>query len=468
MRVGVIGAGIAGLATTKTLRSVGHAVVTFDRVPDVGGVWSSTRRYPGLHTQNTRRTYGFSDYAPPRSWPEYPPAEQWQGYLRGYADKFGLASSLRLGVAVELAKPTASGWDLTLAIGDHVEVDHVVIANGVFSEPRIPPWDGRDAHATAGGIVKAPSQHLSLDDARGRHVVVVGYGKSACDVAVSLSAVAASVTIVARRLFFKGTKKILGKENEDLAMTRASEFAFAHPRLAGPVFALLRRETIRLQALEELGLIPPGPYQHIAQSGVCMETDGFQHCVRTGAIKVRRDTSVQSLHGDDGPRAELDDGSLIPADLVVAATGFVQAVPFLDAAVRVQNDDGEFELFRRILPHDAPHLTFCGYNTSMISAINAEVGAVWTAAYLAGALDLPSLEQRQAEVRTDLERMSAQTRGRHAHGTSVVPFSIANIDAMIRDLGTPLAQATKAAQWVRRVRPEDYADLLTAVLKSIA
>ena len=151
MRVGVIGAGISGLATTKALRSAGQEVVTFDRAPDIGGVWSSTRRYPGLHTQNTRFTYGFSDHIPPASWPEYPPAEQWHSHLQGYVDKFGLAPSLRLGVAVELAKQTNSGWDLALATGEHTEVDHLVVANGVFSEPNLPTWAGAAAHQAAGG-----------------------------------------------------------------------------------------------------------------------------------------------------------------------------------------------------------------------------------------------------------------------------------------------------------------------------
>ena len=48
MRVGVIGAGVAGLSTAKVLLAAGHEVVVFDRTPDVGGVWSRTRRYPGI------------------------------------------------------------------------------------------------------------------------------------------------------------------------------------------------------------------------------------------------------------------------------------------------------------------------------------------------------------------------------------------------------------------------------------
>ena len=61
MRVGIIGAGVAGLATAKVLKQAGHEVVVYDKAPDVGGVWSRTRRYPGLTTQSPKAQYSLSD-----------------------------------------------------------------------------------------------------------------------------------------------------------------------------------------------------------------------------------------------------------------------------------------------------------------------------------------------------------------------------------------------------------------------
>ena len=62
MRIAIVGAGFAGLASAKVLRELGHDVTVHDRTPDVGGVWSRTRRYPGLKTQNNKQTYRFSDH----------------------------------------------------------------------------------------------------------------------------------------------------------------------------------------------------------------------------------------------------------------------------------------------------------------------------------------------------------------------------------------------------------------------
>ena len=81
MKIAVVGAGFAGLASAKVLTEFGHQVVVFDKAPDVGGVWSATRRYTGLRTQNNKGSYSFSDLPMPKHYPEWPTGEQVQAYL---------------------------------------------------------------------------------------------------------------------------------------------------------------------------------------------------------------------------------------------------------------------------------------------------------------------------------------------------------------------------------------------------
>src|SRR4029077_14923794 len=90
MRVGIVGAGVAGLATAKVLKQAGHEIVVYDKAPDVGGGWSRTRRYPGLTTQSPKAQYSLSDYPMPREYPQWPSGAQVQAYLAGYASHFGL------------------------------------------------------------------------------------------------------------------------------------------------------------------------------------------------------------------------------------------------------------------------------------------------------------------------------------------------------------------------------------------
>src|SRR5580658_3662229 len=113
MRIAIIGAGVAGLATAKVLTQAGHQVEVFDKTPDVGGVWSRTRRYPGLTTQSPAAQYSLSDFPMPKDFPEWPTGEQVQAYLAAYAANFGLDPVLRLNTEVTSARQTPDGgWTI--------------------------------------------------------------------------------------------------------------------------------------------------------------------------------------------------------------------------------------------------------------------------------------------------------------------------------------------------------------------
>ena len=185
------GRGVAGLTTAKVLTEAGHEVEVLDKAPDVGGVWSRTRRYPGLTTQSPKAQYSFSDHPMPKAFPEWPSGAQVQEYLASYAAAKGLEPSLRLSTTVTSATPRADGgWHLETTAGP-ADYDRLVVANGVFCEPSMPDYDGADDFRAAGGRLLAGTELHDADQARGKHVLVVGYGKSACDVTVPISEVAA-------------------------------------------------------------------------------------------------------------------------------------------------------------------------------------------------------------------------------------------------------------------------------------
>jgi dimethylaniline monooxygenase (N-oxide forming) len=216
MRVAIVGAGFSGLVTAKTLVEFGHDVAVFEMAPDIGGVWSATRRYPGLETQNNKDTYRFSDVDWPRHVPEWPtsrqvlqnwmvpnldgplknPSRQVQQYLEQYTSKFGFEERIRLGTEVLAAtRRPSGGWMISFrttvdAVGAAVEevvpireetFDHLVVCNGLFCDSFVPSYAGLEEHASVGGRVCHTNELRNLDDVAGRDVVVVGYGKSACD-----------------------------------------------------------------------------------------------------------------------------------------------------------------------------------------------------------------------------------------------------------------------------------------------
>ncbi|TQK71873.1 NAD(P)/FAD-dependent oxidoreductase [Nocardioides sp. SLBN-35] len=489
MRIAIVGAGFAGLASAKVLRQLGHDVTVHDKAPDVGGVWSRTRRYPGLRTQNNKQTYHFSDHPMPRRFPQWLEGAQVQEYLEEYVARFGLAPFLRLGTGVEQAVPAAGGgWDVTTtgAEAGTEHYDHLVVANGIFCEPAIPDFEGVAELTAAGGRLIATSELAGLEEVRDRHVLMVGYGKSSCDVAVEVSRVAASTTVVARSLLWKVPRRIKGVLNyKYLLLTRLGEGLFPYQRLTGVERALHARGSALPDAmlgsvekvvtaqlgLPGLGLVPDAPFASIAKASVSLATEGFYEGVAAGTIAVRRDTVVARFLEKDGlPHAELSDGSVVRADVVVCGTGFRQEVPFLpeDVQHRLLDERGNFALYRQILPVDVPDLTFAGYNSSFFSPLSAEMSAVWIASYLAGHHTVPAPETMRAVVRDRVAWMEDRTDGHSARGTNVVPFSMHNIDEVLGEVGLDVGRATKAVQWLLPVRPSSYRKVAQRLARRVA
>jgi dimethylaniline monooxygenase (N-oxide forming) len=403
-----------------------------------------------------------------------------QSYLAAYAERFGLAPRLRLGTEVVAAEldETEQTWtletaDVTTGTPRTDTFDHLVVANGVYCEPLVPAFTGAEEHAEGGGRILHTSRLRDLDEARGRHVLVVGYGKSACDVAEAVSDVAASTTVVARQLLWKVPRRVAGVLNyKYLVLTRLGEALFGHPQPRGAerllhlrrfplgprMLGALRAVAVRQDRLADLGLVPDGPFERIARSTASMTTDGFFAKVRRGEIAVHRDAEVTRLVADNQPLAELTDGARVPADLVLCGTGFRQRVSFLGEEVqgRITDRRGNFELYRHVLPVDVPHLTFAGYNSSFFSPLSAEIAALWTASLLRGDLRLPSADEMRAQIGARLRWMEQRTDGRHARGASIIPFSMRNVDEMLADIGLDASPLTRLRQWLLPVDPRAY------------
>jgi hypothetical protein len=487
MRIGIIGAGVAGLATAKTLLQAGHDVVVLDKTPDVGGVWSATRRYPGLTTQSTKATYGLSDYPMPRDYPEWPTGAQVQEWLAGYAAEFDVDRSLRLNTEVCRAAPDAAGWSLSVrdtrdGAAETVRVDRLVVANGVFCEPNVPDYPGLGEFTAAGGRLCAGTDVHDAEEARGKHVAVVGYGKSACDVTVPLSEAAATTHVVARQLLWKVPRKIGGFLNfKMLLLTRMGEalFRYIRPRgferfLHGPGNRVRRSMINSIGSvskvqfkLTKLDLVPPGTMEDIVKGAIGLSTEGFYEGVAAGRIVVHRDTRITRLYAEDGrPHAELADGTALPADLVVCASGFKQGVPFLPADIqdRLLDERSNFMLYRQILPIGVDGLYFNGYNSSFFSPLNAEVAAVWIAAHLAGAVPLPSAAEMRQAVIDQLAFMDVATNGHHCRGTKIIPFSLHNLDEVLDDLDLNIPARVRASHWLNPVNPAAYRGVTAALV----
>jgi hypothetical protein len=266
-----------------------------------------------------------------------------------------------------------------------------------------------------------------------------------------------------------------------LLLTRMGEalFRYLRPRgvekflhgpgngMRGNMINSIGSASVRQFGLKRLNLVPPGQMEDIVRGAIGLATEGFFEGVADSRIIVHPNrTIVRLLAGDGGPAAELDDGTRLPADLIVCATGFTQGVPFLpaDVTARVLDERGNFMLYRQIRPVGVPGLYFNGYNSSFFSPLNAEMAAVWIAADLAGAVALPESTEMRQRVAEQLAFMDVATDIHHCRGGKIIPFSMHNVDEVLGDLGLNISAAVRAWHWLMPVDPAAYRRVTSAVL----
>jgi len=481
-RIGIIGAGVSGLATAKVLVSRGHSVTVFEKVDTLGGVWAPARHYPGLRLQLKRQCYAFSDFPMPPHYPEFPTGAQMHEYLRAYAERFGILERIRCNAEVMGIAPRPDGkpgWQLEvtdLASGSEAvhDFDFVVVCNGVFSLPQVPQIAGRAELEAAGGIVLHSSQLRDVAQVAGRDVAVVGFGKSALDIAEAVLGAARSSTLVFRRSLWKVPHRIIwGRINiVHLILSRSMEIWFPHPEM-GRMKRLLHSWLHPLVDAQwwmaeriiggQLGLLAPAlrPEEPLRKSAPCLTLalDNLK-AIREGRIAIARGGVTRFTASG----LELDSGKAVRAQAVVLATGFRQECAFLGERERAALHDtaGTILLYRYLINPDVPDMAFNGYNGQGACQLMAEVGAVWLACLLEGRIKLPDRATMLATIREEAELRARLLSARLRPGYYTSPFTFGYLDQLLRDMGLAPADRHKSLfRWLfEPLAPGDYRDLL--------
>lgn len=232
-RVCVIGAGPSGIAAAKNCVQAGLDVAVFEKNDCVGGNWvfdagtGHSSVYENTHIISSRAWSEFEDFPLPEGTPEYPHHSQVQAYFERYAQHFGVMPLIRFRHNVEhIALAGDSGDDGNSGNGawqvrytdaqgqQHTEVfSHLTVANGHHWNPKWPEYPGE-----FNGTLMHSHDFKRVDDAwRGRNVLVIGAGNSACDVAVETARLAGKVCMSMRRPQWFIPKFMLGVPADVLA-----------------------------------------------------------------------------------------------------------------------------------------------------------------------------------------------------------------------------------------------------------
>ncbi|MFB7724866.1 flavin-containing monooxygenase [Nocardia sp. NPDC056100] len=467
-RVVVIGAGISGLVTAKVLREDGFDVHVLEQEPEIGGVWTPSRTYPGLRTNNSRDTYAFADHPYDPGADMFPTAAQVREYLASYAARFELNPVIRLSTRVTEVARHESGFTVT-GIGPdgpiELACDFVVVCTGTYSEPELPDIAGRERFA---GTVLHSSEATDPALFAGRRVIVVGAGKSALDCAAWAAAHARDCTLVFRTPHWMAPRWFPGRIPADqVLLGRIAELfmpyhrrnrveRFLHgrgralPRIFWRTVELVLRTLLRMPSI----LVPEQRLPRgLENAGFTSE---FYPMARAGRIRLRR-TTIESFGPDE---VRLADGDRLAADIVLFATGWRQTLPFLaaDLASELFRDNG-FRLYRHILPPAEPRLGFIGYASSTACQLTSEVSAHWLSQVFAAELKLPTVDEMDAEI-ARVGAWLAEEFPARARGFYVGPHLIHHIDDLLTDMEVPTRRTRNAlTEYLGDFTPARYADL---------
>jgi hypothetical protein len=204
--------------------------------------------------------------------------------------------------------------------------------------PQLPGrFDGELLHA---------HDYKRADPFRGKRVLVIGGGNSACDVAVETARLSAVTAISLRRGYHVLPKLIFGMP-VDVAFWRLRHFPKPlRQKLAG--------------WLVRLAVGRPGKYGLAEPEGRILEvhptlSSEFLDALRHGKIHSRR-----GVAGVDGHTVRFADGREEEFDVIIAATGYRISFPFLHEPFASWTSLDPPPLYLRMMPADIDNLFFIG------------------------------------------------------------------------------------------------------------
>src|SRR5215210_6624829 len=393
----VIGAGASGIAAVKALAERGIPFDCYEASDRVGGNWvfgnknGMSSAYRSLHINTSRERMEYTDFPMPKSYPDFPHHTHIAQYFDDYVDHFGVRDRIRFETGVEHAGRRPDGvWEVALEGGGTHRYDALLVANGHhwdarWPEPAFPGADGFEG-------VQMHSHDYKGDDPeffRDKHVVVLGMGNSAMDIAVEASFSAAQVHLAARRGAHVMPKYLFGRPIDQIGGSTSIPFAVRRRVLAGML-------KVAIGDMERYGLPKP---DHPLGGAHPTVSDDILSRMAHGTITAKPNIAALSRES-----VRFTDGSEVPADIVVYCTGYKVTFPFFDAGL-ISAPDNDLPLFRRTFHPDVPDVFFIGL-LQPIGAIMplAEHQSSWVADYLSGRYALSP----GPELRADMERERAR------------------------------------------------------------
>jgi indole-3-pyruvate monooxygenase len=352
----IIGSSIAGLASAAALQKQGIEYVVIEKQSQVAAPWRNHYERLHLHTNKRLSNLPYKKFG--NKIPLYPSRQQVIGYLEDYQKEFGIRPVFNT-EALSIKKENRY-W-ITETTSGIFKSRYLVMATGAYGKPKPVSFKGMESFP---GKIMHSCIYKNGKEFKAKKILVVGFGNSACEIAIDLyeqgaipsMSVRSPVNVIPRDVFGIPVLEI------SLLMSKLS------PRMADNLNAPLLK--LLLGDITKLGLKRKayGPFEEIQKNGSIPLLD-------IGTIRHIRQKHIRVLTGIDHIEentVHFTDGKKEDFDAIVAGIGYYRNYNQL-----VNIDNNRFEDLKvcadqqKFFGKDG--LYFCGFFISPTGAIR-EIG----------------------------------------------------------------------------------------------
>ncbi len=336
----VIGGGQGGIGLGARLRQLGVPALVVDKHPRPGDQWRSRYKSLCLHDPV------WYDHLPylkfPDNWPVFAPKDKIGDWLESYVRIMEVPYWSNTTATSATWSDEAQEWTVEVEREGKpltLRPTHVVFATGMSGKARMPEIEGVDVFR---GDVHHSSRHPGPDAYAGKRAVVIGSNNSSFDICGALWEHDADVTMVQRSsTHIVKSDSLMDIGLGDLYSERALAAGVTTEK-ADMIFASLPYRilhTFQIPAYEAMAERDKDFYERLEASGFWHDWGddgsglfmkylrrGSGYYIDVGAADLVADGEVKLVHGQVVRLTEdavvLDDGTELPADVVVFATGY--------------------------------------------------------------------------------------------------------------------------------------------------
>ena len=332
----IVGGGQNGLQLAARLKRLDVPTLVVDALPRVGDCWRV--RYKSLHLHDAIYMDHFPYMPFPDHWPLYTPAAKMGDWLEIYAKVMELDVWTGTNCTGAHYDPEVGEWVVSVVReGEEITLrpSQLVLATGLSGAKNMPRIEGME---NFGGLLCHSSDYRADGGGAGKKAVVIGSNNSAHDICTDLwegdadvTMIQRSPTIVVRAETMRDfsaqlpyADPAIPSEFGDLMLATAP-FRLRYESETGMTEALKQIDADFYRRLEKAGfMLSHGEdgtgflmAYHRRAGGYYIDVGGSE-LIANGEIKLVRAEIAGIV--EDGVRME--DGSFLPADIIICATGY--------------------------------------------------------------------------------------------------------------------------------------------------